>query len=234
MGLSNFWLKNVEKEWVEMPHKKVRKKVSTALSKMSGKPFDVDDNNVMNDVNVNITHVVDLTKLEEVATTCLLQLAARNMDHDKEDDNNNEVDHHGELVEEVAATCLLQLAAHNNDNEVNHHGEVVTLERPKRDGALKSDRKIFMYLDRGHLYPVHVFKTNSDESVQVKFLQPYSKASKKIKSSLLIPATTELLCGFKQRLFESHVRIPKYLEKITQRSQQCGATGRDNMLERIA
>jgi hypothetical protein len=114
------------------------------------------------------------------------------MDHNKEDDNNN---------------------------KVNHHGEVVTLERPKRNGALKSDRKSFMLLDRGQLYPVHVLQTNYGESVRVKFLQPYSKASKNFKLSSLIPATTKLLCGFKQRLCQSGVRIPKYLEKIKQQSQ---------------
>jgi hypothetical protein len=357
-GVVKFLFQNEEKEWVEMPHKQVRKRVSSALSRMSGKLFDVDDDNVVNNinvvnnVNVNIVHDVDLkannrvddvyhnnevddgkinngdnkididfehgevenhkvhdadnghdvvtgrgddfalndgigdvslnnevndskkirddnkievednfddevnnnvvdnthddndekemeekksnmvdddkkssddAELEEVAATCLLQLAAHNMDHDnKEDDNNkNEVNHHREVLEEVPATCRLQLTAHNmdhdneddNNNEVNHHGEVVTLDRPKRNGAFKSEKKIFMYKDRGQLYPVHVLKTISNELVQVKFLQPYSKTFKRIQFSSLIPATTELLCVFKQRLDDSGFRIPKYLEE---------------------
>jgi hypothetical protein len=42
-----------------MPHKQVRRRVSSALSRMLGKLF-VDDNNIVNNVNVNIVHDVDL------------------------------------------------------------------------------------------------------------------------------------------------------------------------------
>jgi hypothetical protein len=203
---------------------------ATCLLQLAAHNMDHDnkeDDNNKNEVNHHREEVVeevpDDTELEEVAATCLLQLAAHNMDHDnKEDDNNkNEVNHHREVLEEVPATCRLQLTAHNmdhdneddNNNEVNHHGEVVTLDRPKRNGAFKSEKKIFMYKDRGQLYPVHVLKTISNELVQVKFLQPYSKTFKRIQFSSLIPATTELLCVFKQRLDDSGFRIPKYLEE---------------------
>jgi hypothetical protein len=118
MGLSNFWLKNVEEEWVEMPHKKVRKKVSTALSLMSGKLFDVDDNNVINNINVNIVRE---------ANNCVDDVY-----HNNEVDDGKITDDVGNIVDRNIVIDV-DRGSNNGVNDVNLNHEVNDEKKRQRE-----------------------------------------------------------------------------------------------------